>query len=309
MLVTIVLAIVFIVPMTFDPDELPLNYAKVDSKLYLGKGKNQPLLVYFGGSEGGNSMTKPHKVKHREQYTNQGYAMLAIGYFGMVGTPEEVDRISLNAIHDEIVEAMNNPSIDSNCVAVMGGSKGAELALTLASKYSDIKGAVAFAGSHVVFASPSIYTDGMASSFMLNDKQLPSVPLTPEIIPTLILEGFREAHEVALEDTLAVDKARIEVEEINGPILLISGEKDHIWPSKEMSDEVINRLKSKGFSYPVQHIVVPNGNHFQPQSDYHPQTIEFLNMNLLPACERNQSKISYKPFKRALCFKEVYGYR
>jgi len=66
--------------------------------------------------------------------------------------------------------------------------------------------------------------------------------------------------------------------------LLVSGEKDQIWPSAEMSAEVIKRLKAKGFAHPYQHIMVPNGNHFQPQSDYHPQVIEFLGENFKPKC-------------------------
>jgi len=167
--------------MTFDSSTPPLNYGKVDAELFLGEGKEQPLVVYFGGSEGGNSMTKPHNIKERQQYIDQGYAMLAVGYFGMEGIPQELDRISLDAIYNEIVLTLNNPRLNSNCVAVMGGSKGAELALTLASKYTQINGVVSLAGSHVVFAGPSFFADGKTSSFMFNDQELPHVPLTLNI--------------------------------------------------------------------------------------------------------------------------------
>jgi uncharacterized protein len=284
-LLTLATALIFIIPMTFDPGKLPLHYASVNSKLFVGEGEKQPLLVYFGGSEGGNNMTKSHNIEERQLYNDQGYAMLAIGYFGMEGIPKELDRISLDAIHQEIMLTLENSVIDASCVAVMGGSKGAELALTLASKYPDIKGVVSFAGSHVVFAGPSFYSDAETSSFMFNDKQLTNVPLGINILPAILLGDFRRAHEIALEDLDAVENARIEVENIQGPILLISGEKDHVWPSKEMSDEVMNRLKNKNFAYPFQHIVVPNGDHFQPQNDYHPQAIAFLNTHFLPRCD------------------------
>jgi len=39
---------------------------------------------------------------------------------------------------------------------VAGGSKGAELAFTIASKFPTIKGAISLAGSHVVFAGTSL---------------------------------------------------------------------------------------------------------------------------------------------------------
>ncbi|GAA0819459.1 hypothetical protein GCM10009111_23470 [Colwellia asteriadis] len=288
----VLVGLIFIIPMTFDSNKLPLNYGKVNSELFLGEGKEQPLLVYFGGSEGGNSMTKPHNIKERQQYIDQGYAMLAVGYFGMEGIPKELDRISLDAIYEEIVLTLNNSSINSNCVAVIGGSKGAELALALASKHTRINGVISLAGSHVVFAGPSFFADGKTSTFMFNDEELPHVPLTLNILPSLLMGDFRRAHEIALMDIDAVEDARIKVEDINGPILLVSGEKDHVWPSKEMSDEVIKRLEANGFIHPFRHIVVPNGNHFQPQSDYHPEVIKFLNKSFLPTCDANHQYIT-----------------
>jgi pimeloyl-ACP methyl ester carboxylesterase len=288
----VLVGLIFIIPMTFDSSKLPLNYGKVHSELFLGEGEKQPLLVYFGGSEGGNSMTKLRNVKERQQYINQGYAILAVGYFGMEGIPKELDRISLDAIYEKIVVTLNNSNINSNCVAVMGGSKGAELALALASKYTKINSVVSLAGSHVVFAGPSFFSDGKTSSFMFNDQELPPVPLTLNILPSLLMGDFRRAYEIALMDTDAVEDARIKVEDINGSILLVSGEKDHIWPSKEMSDEVIKRLKAKGFTHPFKHIAVPNGNHFHPQSDYHPEVIKFLNKNFLPSCDVQHQNIT-----------------
>ncbi len=287
-LIISIIAVVLISQQMFDPNKLPENYGKVDSQLFVKEGKKQPLLVYFGGSEGGNSMTKEHNIIERKMYTDKGYAMLAIGYFGMEGIPKELDRISLNAIYEEIKQVQTNPRIDATCVAVMGGSKGAELALALASKYPDINAVVSFAGSHVSFNSINIAADGKTGSFSFNNSSLPYVTVPIRAIPYMLIGDFRKVHELALEDASAVEAAVIAVENIKGPILLVSGEKDHIWPSAEMSVEVINRLKVKGFGYPYQHIMVPNGNHFQPQSDYHPQALEFLDKNFKPTCDSSK---------------------
>ncbi|MBO9491997.1 hypothetical protein J7384_16675 [Endozoicomonas sp. G2_1] len=283
-ILSVLVYFIFIIPLMFDSTKLPLNYGKVNSELFLSDGKAQPLLVYFGGSEGGNSLTKPSNVAERQQYIDQGYAVLAVGYFGMEDTPKELDRISLNAIYEEITLALNDSNINSNCVAAIGGSKGAELALVLASKYPKINGVVSLSGGHTVFASPSLYADGKTSSFMFNDQELPFVPFTYEMLPSLLMGDFRGASEIALTNTDAVQRALIKVEDINGPILLISGEKDQVWPSTEMSEKVILRLKDNGFSYPFKHIVVPGGNHSQPQNDYQTEVIEFLNENFLPRC-------------------------
>jgi hypothetical protein len=41
--------------------------------------------------------------------------------------------------------------------------------------------------------------------------------------------------------------ATIEVERTGGPILMISGEDDHLWRSWEMADDVVSRLKRTHF--------------------------------------------------------------
>lgn len=279
----------FFIPLMFDSTSLPTNYGKVDSKLFVSETEVQPLVVVFGGSEGGNSYTKPYNVKERELYTNSGYAVLAVGYFGMKGIPQELDRISLNAVYDEIALTLKAPNVNSSCVAVMGGSKGAELALSLASKYPDITSVVSLSGGNVGFAGPSFFADGKTASYMFNDEPLPFVPFSFEMLPSLLTGDLRKASEIALENTEAAAKAEIKVEDINGPILLISGEKDQIWPSMEMSNKVMQRLSENNFPHPYKHIIVPDGNHFQPQNNYHKEVIAFLDKNFKPLCKRADS--------------------
>ncbi|MDE3273326.1 acyl-CoA thioester hydrolase/BAAT C-terminal domain-containing protein [Pseudoalteromonas sp. G4] len=277
--------------LTFDVTQMPKNYGNVDSQLFESNGEKQPLIVYFGGSEGGNGMASKRAEQEVKVYTNNGYALLAIGYFGMKGLPSQLDRISLNAIYDEIERVAQKSNIDANCIMVAGGSKGAELALTIASKFPTIKGAISLAGSHVVFAGTSPFTDGNASSFMLNDQQVPFVPFTKAILPSLLSGDLRQAYELMLENTEIVHNAVIHVENINGPVLLTSGEKDQIWPSEEMSDEVIKRLKSHNFPHAFKHIRVPNGDHFQPQNDYHHDIVEFLDSHFVPYCKGYKTQV------------------
>src|SRR6187549_1867554 len=119
-------------------NDVPENSGKVEAKLYLGEGYNQPLLVGLGGSEGGNAWTSDRWKATRDEFIAKGYAFLAIGYFGAKGTPEACDRISIDAVHTAIIEASKNSKVDGNRIALIGGSKGAELALLLASYYNDI---------------------------------------------------------------------------------------------------------------------------------------------------------------------------
>ena len=62
-----------------------------------------------------------------------------------------------------------------------------------------------------------------------------------------------------LENKNAVKKAEIKVENINGPILVISGKNDDQWPAPEMSDQLMARLKRKGFKHDYEHIKLDGG--------------------------------------------------
>ena len=72
-----------------------LETPNVESKLYVGDGVNQPLIVGLGGSEGGNAWTSDYWKKTRDQFIEKGYAFLAIGYFGAKGTPDKLEKIAI----------------------------------------------------------------------------------------------------------------------------------------------------------------------------------------------------------------------
>ena len=237
--------------------DLPENYSNVESRLYLGKGENQPLIVGLGGSEGGNAWDSDRWKKTRDRFIDQGYAFLALVYFGSKGIPDQLDRISLEAVHKAIVEVASNPKINHNRIAIIGGSKGAELALLLASYYDDITCVVALVPCHAVF--PALTMSASTSSWMHRGEEVPFVPMPWKAVPSAIKRDLRLAFEIMLEDKDAVEKALIKVEDINGPILLISAKKDEMWPSTEMSELVIARLKTKNFQHPYQHIAIEGG--------------------------------------------------
>jgi pimeloyl-ACP methyl ester carboxylesterase len=252
-----------------DAQALPVNHGKVDAKLFLtpdgsplpeGAAK-RPLIVALGGAEGGNAWARNRWKPLRQQFMDDGYAFLALGYFGMPGTPEQLDRIALEGVHAAIMRAASDPAIDARCIAVVGGSKGAELALLLASRYPDIKAVAALAPGNAVFVG---LTQALStSSFTHNGQELPFVPFTVKATGALISGDKRRAFDLMMQDTAAVERALIPVEKINGPVLLMSGKKDEMWAATEMSDAMIARLKAKQFAHAHQHLAY-DGDHASP---------------------------------------------
>ena len=56
-------------------------------------------------------------------------------------------------------------------------------------------------------------------------------------------------------------RAAIAVENIQGPVLTISGESDHVWHSSQMADDVIGRLKHNHFAYFCENLKYPHAGH------------------------------------------------
>lgn len=255
--------------------DLPERQGKVQSILFVGDGEDQPLVVGLGGSEGGNAWASDRWKPTREKFIKNGYAFLAIGYFGSEGAPEQCDRISIEAVHLAILEATKNPKVHDHRIAVVGGSKGTELALLLASYYAEINCVVALAPGNCAF--PALTLGGSTSAWTYQNKEVPFVPITWAAVPSLLTRDLRSAFEIMLEDKEAVEKARIKVENINGPILLVSAKKDEMWPSTEMSNEIVERLKAKQFKYAYEHIA-DEGGHTEVL-DYFDSVLAFLEKN------------------------------
>jgi acetyl esterase/lipase len=238
-----------------------LRAPNVEAILYLGTGKSQPLVVGLGGSEGGNAWASNHWKKTRDAFVEKGYAFLAIGYFNRPGTPKILDRIAIDDVYNAIAVAKNHPRINPNKIAVIGGSRGADLALLLGSYYKDITVVVGMSSSHAVF--PGHTQEFTTSCWTFKEKELPFVPVNDEAVPFLMKRDLRGAFEAMLKDTMAEQKALIKVENINGAVLLLSATKDEIIPAVPMGEKMMSRLKTRHFKHPYKHIIY-EGSHEEP---------------------------------------------
>lgn len=242
------------------------NHGKVDTHLYLSDGVKQPLIVAFGGGSGGNDWERNYLKGKRDSLRAHGFAVLAIGYFKTPSSPGSLDRISLNAIADTIMNiARRTPQLDTARILLMGASKGGELVLNLASRYACFKGVIALSSSHVSF--PAITMSANTSSWMYNGKEVTYVPAPFKIIWPALKRDLYCAFSMMLENTEAVVQAEIEVEKINGPILILSADQDEQWPATKMSQQLVERLEREKFIHPYKHIIV-EGTHIEPLNHF-----------------------------------------
>jgi len=252
------------------------QHGVVETKLYLGNSDNQPLIVAFGGGGGGNDWTRNYMKGKRDSLIEKGYSVLAIGYFKSNGTPKNLDRISLDAISDTIMNIAQNDKIDATKIALIGGSKGGELILNLASRFNHFNAVIAMSTSNVSF--PAITWSANTSSWTYKNKEVAYVPAPLKTILPALKGDLYTAHSMMLEDEQAVKRAEIAVENINCPILIMSGKDDDQWPATEMSDKIMERLKNNNFKYYKEHAIL-DGGHIEPLRQFN-LVCEFLETHL-----------------------------
>ena len=187
------------------------------------------------------------------------------------------NRLRATRITEEFSSAV---AVDGRCIAIVGGSRGAELALLLASHYPDIKAVVAIVPGSAVF--PAL-TDAMTTpGFSFGNQSLPFVPMTWGATPDLLVGNLRGAFEAIMRDEAAMQRAAIAVEKINGPVQFVSASRDEMWPSKEMADAMMQRLMANGFRHASEHLVVQGG-HGEPLDEF-PKMEAFLDTHFKQAC-------------------------
>jgi len=73
--------------------------------------------------------------------------------------------------------------------------------------------------------------------------------------------AFREWYDPAKQAEETVRTATIPVERINGPVLLISGTDDQMWPSGAFAGMAMRRLQEHHHGYPDRHLSYEGAGH------------------------------------------------
>ncbi|TDF34935.1 acyl-CoA thioester hydrolase [Alteromonadaceae bacterium M269] len=233
-------------------------------KQFIDDGEKHPLVIILNGSSGGNLFASPQYRSILTQFNEHGLSVASIGYFGTKNTPSRPVKLSLDDIYDRIMVLAEDEKINRQCIALFGFSKGAELALLLGSHFDNIKQTVAIYPSHVSWNALRSPTSQPA--WLLDGKPLDYIDaplLSWNMLSGLFTKNYVEAFDSALSkaSTAQIDNSRIPVENLQGPLFLVSAKSDEIWPSNRMALEIVEYLNEKGFSYSVEHIELEGG-HF-----------------------------------------------
>ncbi len=223
-----------------------------------------PGMLVFGGSEGGRFM----EGIFGPYFASKGYATLGIAYFGAEGVPPELQEIPLEYFGNALSWLGARPEVDPERLGVFGASRGGELALLLGATFPEVHAVVAGVPSGVVW--PGIVEGGVVPAWTLDGVGLPYIPAggRPRTEPgpddaTMYVyrPAFEESLEYASEEARAA--ATIHVEEANGPILMLAGDDDQLWPSCTLAEIAVDRLAAEHAStYADEYVCYPEAGHF-----------------------------------------------
>lgn len=239
MLNKIIRAICFIAVCAASAANASTDILSIESDGFVGKfypatsNDNRVGVLILGGSEGG----VPERLA--EPVINAGFPVLALAYFNAEGLPQELERIPLEYFDKAKSWLRNQTNVKSDRLIVVGWSKGAELALLLASRDEKISRVVAIAPSSVAWAGIlKDWTKVPDSSWTEQGKGLAHVAFKP----SGKVDGLLDLYTQSLENRDDDGKADIPVENIRGSIVLMTGENDEIWPSNHMAKLICERI-------------------------------------------------------------------
>ncbi|WP_324260416.1 alpha/beta fold hydrolase [Altererythrobacter sp. H2] len=209
------------------------------ANFYPGAGDGpRPAILLLGGSEGG---LKDYRNAYARQLAAEGYAVIYPGYFETREANRSFENVPLETFDEALAWLAARPDVDPERIAVIGHSKGSEGALLVASRHPEVKAVVAAMPSDVVwqgFDFNRTDVEAMGSSWTAEGKPLPFVRYVVPAWHEWITQGqgaLARMYRNSWQARAAYPGATIPVERIKGPILLICGGQDQVWPSCDMA--------------------------------------------------------------------------
>jgi len=228
-------------------------------------GRAHPAILVLNGSGGG--INEPRAAL----YASHGYAALALGYFKVPGLSDYISNTPLEYFESALAWLHRTLRPWQGFVAVSGQSRGGELALLLGSLFpqlvSTVIGYVPAALVHSAQNACDPMTGREGPAWVFRGRPLPHLWQDNRTATWAPWDDgppprrHAAALLTALQDPDAVERARIRVENISGPVLLLSATDDGSWPSSVYGRMVVERLARFGHPHAVEHLDFEGAGH------------------------------------------------
>ncbi|MBN3285339.1 ACOT2 thioesterase, partial [Polyodon spathula] len=227
---------------------VPVKEGRIRATLFLPPGKGPfPGLVDLGGTAGG-------LLEYRSSLlAGHGFAAMALAYFGFEDLPERMSEFHLEYFEEALRYLQALPQVREGGVGVLGISKGADLALSMASFLPGVSAVVSVAGCNANFMTP-LQCGGSTL--------LPGLGMCLERVRVDEALGgvldFSDCYEDPRDPSL--QGCVVPIERASARFLFLVGEDDQNWPSTLYAMEAAQRLGAHGRA-PPEVVIFPGAGH------------------------------------------------
>jgi dienelactone hydrolase len=252
-----------------------IREGRLRGTLFAAEGAtDSPAVIVIGGSDGGDLYTWVAAL-----LAGHGFIALSLAYFGSDDLPKSLIEIPVEYFTEAVAwlsarSVRLKPGTTPTRVGVLGFSRGAEAALLTGATCPDVAAVVALVPGTLTGGdvSGSDFSAMAKPAWTLAGTPLPLLP--PPWDPASMQEaqiafstgkplaaraGILRALEAAGD---RVNDVAIRVEHIRGPILLMSGEDDQLWPASRFAEIAEQRLQAANFAYGYEHRRYADAGHF-----------------------------------------------
>ncbi|XP_072510952.1 acyl-coenzyme A amino acid N-acyltransferase 1-like [Notamacropus eugenii] len=226
---------------------IPIREGRVRGTLFLppGEGPFPGVIDLFGGIGG--------LVEFRASLlASHGFGVLALAYFAYEDLPNSLLEIDLEYFEEAANMLMHHPKIHKSGIGVISVCKGAEIGLAMAVHLKQVVATICINGANVFRETPCKYKDLVFKPIFYQVEYI-QIHVSGAICS---LHGDLGA-EVNQQSVLRVEEAQ-------GHILFIVGEKDECMNSKAYAEQAMEQLRRHGrsngtlLSYPgAGHLIEP----------------------------------------------------
>jgi dienelactone hydrolase len=252
-----------------------------------------PAVIVIGGSGGGMDERTAWEARVLAEH---GYATLHLAYFLVPGLPTALHLIPLEYFKTAVDWLRAQPGVDPERIGIVGTSIGGMAALVLAAQYPEFKVVVAAVPSSVIWTTFGSRT----SMFSLEGRPLPYLPYG-------LSGGSRiyDLYDEGLNSIAQHPDAVIPVEQINGPVMLICGKLDALWPSCRMSAQVIARLEANKFRHAFQLLDYADAGHSVFGPPVAPESRTFASLGSLGGSSAGNNAARIDSWPKAVTFMDT----
>lgn len=215
-----------------------------------------PGVIVLGGSDGGRQWAEGVAAL----LASRGLTALALAYFAEPGLPPTLTSVPLEYVGAAVSHLAGQETVAGDLVAIAGASRGGELALLAGAKFPQVRAVVGWAASGVVWAGLGV--GGRVGGPAWTEGGEP----VPYAVPSDLPSGYgRRGRPIVLRSTFEAplqdgrtEESVIAVERVQGPLLLMSGGDDRLWPAAPLAEVAVSRLADRRHRFDVRHL------HYQP---------------------------------------------